>query len=210
MAKRLVLPQLLKTVPRGMSFDSLVLAYFEWLEDRYGAQKYRKSDSLFLPVFPIETINAMQSHLAVQPLAGLVEAWFGDITPKRRWRDMLSRPAPGRPILPFCKCGGDGSVIALWMPEQDIRRYVFMGSEGEAFTLAEDPVSFIILLTMGYSNIEGRDSLQYSPDLQRDHPGVIPVRDWVLRRLDVKYPTTAEELLPYFEVDPFTIYAAGT
>ena len=101
--------------------------------------------------------------------------------------------------------------MALWRGETD--RYVFLGSEGEAFVVAETAVEFILVITMGYESIECADDLLISPKTQWDEgkstpwPELAALQKWVRETFQVSYPIIGEDLgLGISLPDPFRQY----
>lgn len=214
MAKpRSVLAQLQKDLPKGMLFDPMVWAYLTWLEDDWGIQRFRRTGDSFLPALPVDDLKKMESHLAIFSMPDVVDHWFGAPKPARTKIGRLAR-ATGAikpkvpPVFPFVRASGDGSVIAMWKQNEDApMRYVVMGSEGEAYTLANHPLGFLAILALGYEEISDRAFLEFRPGLMADHPAVVSARGWLMKRFDIRFPVTASAGLPYkADEDPFTQY----
>ena len=205
-----VLTLLQKNLPRGMQFDPMVWEYLTWLETDWGVQRFRSSGDPFLPALPVNDLKRMESHLAVHPMPQVVDRWF---TPPRKPRTKLGKVlrftgvthAKRQPIYPFIRSSASGSVIAMWQQPDEPLRYVLMGSEGEAYTLAEHPLAFLAILALGYEEIDARSFLEFRPGLMLDHPAVVAARGWLVDRFDIKFPVTAAAALPYSsDNDPFT------
>jgi hypothetical protein len=101
-------------------------------------------------------------------------------------------------------------MLALWRMAGRPEHYVFMGSEGEAFVIAEDERALITLITMGYDDIIGRGSLEPTPaELwgeynERPWPEPIELKQFTAREFGIDYPQRGADLLPYSEGDdPF-------
>ena len=176
-------------------------ALISWLEER--GQRFETPAGLpFLAIADAAHRDELWSHIYFDLPPDLVRFWFGS--------DGLEKQ-----ITPFVHCGSDGSYIALWRHKGAPDRYVFLGSEGEAFTLAETPRAFITLLTMGYPWIEMRQDLTAPPEqLWEDAhdlpwPGLVAVKDWASAQFDLKYPMTGSTILPYSATDdPFIAFVA--
>lgn len=156
----------------------------------------RNSDERFLPLIPVRSRDELWSHLAFVMPPDLVRHWLG-------------RDDTDDEILPFIRFGADGSHIAVWQG-QGGPSWVFLGSEGACFTVAERVRDLILILTLGYAAIEGRDVLALTPEedwAERSasaHPDPGDVRAWVTATFDARYPACAADLLPYpAENDPF-------
>ncbi len=176
-------------------------ALIAWLEER-GHRRDTPAGLPFLDVFSPEGA-APWSHVCFELPSDLVRFWFG--------RDGLEKQ-----IIPIVHCGGDGSYIALWRHAGAPDRFVFLGSEGEAFTVAERAEDLIAVVTMGYTSVEGRDDLLMTPEVNWDHqrdgdwPEPVDIMGWVSEHYGILYPATAGSLLPYaVGEDPFAAFAAA-
>ncbi|MGR3513771.1 MAG: hypothetical protein ACU0GG_13490 [Paracoccaceae bacterium] len=177
-------------------------ALISWLEER--GQRFETPAGLpFLAIADAIRREDLWSHIYFDLPPDLVRFWFG--------QDGLEKQ-----VIPFVHCGGDGSYIALWRHAGAPDRYVFLGSEGEAFTLAETPLDFITLLTMGYPWIEMRQDLTASPEQMWEStnddpwPDLAPIKAWVTKHFGIQHPMTGSTILPYaMGDDPFASFVAG-
>lgn len=175
------------SLPAGFTLEDQLWKYIQWLESQRQTFKFRNTQDLFMPTTPVADFNALWSHLAFVVEPDLVKHWFG--------REGLEGV-----LVAIVKCGADGSYLAVWK-NGGRDRYVFLGSDGEAFQVTDDVSRFIVLLTMGYFSIEGRDTLSRSPQEdfseRNSHPWPKPVsaQSWVSENLDTSYPKTAAEFL---------------
>ncbi|MDO6728009.1 hypothetical protein Q4544_13790 [Cognatishimia sp. 1_MG-2023] len=182
------------SLPTGFTLEAQLWRYIQWLESQKQTFKYRNTQDLFVPTTPVANFNALWSHLAFVVEPDLVRHWFG----KKGLENV---------IVPIVKCGADGSYFAVWKNDRK-DRYVFLGSEGEAFQVADDVRHFIVLLTMGYFSIEGRDTVSLTPKEDfsgynsQPWPKPILAQEWVSKNLEISYPVTAAEILD-FDNDPF-------
>ena len=174
--------------------------FIAWLEER-GHRFDSPAGLPFLSVAPSANRDAMWSHVYFVLPPDLVRFWFG--------KDGLEKW-----VIPFIHCGGDGSYIALWRNPGDPDRFVFLGSEGEAFTVAERAEDLIAILTMGYPWIEGRDDLAASPEQlwedmsDAEWPDLVDEKAWVTAHMGIRHPATGSSLLPRQPGDdPFTTFA---
>ncbi|MDJ0639868.1 MAG: hypothetical protein QNJ20_13620 [Paracoccaceae bacterium] len=173
-----------------------------WLEEK-GQCLETPSGPTYLAIMPLTDQGSLWSHLVFESPPDMVRFWFG--------KDGLERA-----VIPFVQCGGDGSYLALWRHAGAPDRYVFLGSEGEAFVVAEDVRDFISLLTMGYTQIETRSDLSSTPDQlwhdlnDDDWPDPVELRQWVTDQFDFVHPATGAALLPYgAKDDPFAAFVAA-
>lgn len=174
-----------------------------WLEANGQGFNYNRTREPFVSVYPVTGIDALWSHLAFIVPDDLVRHWFG--------KDGLEKQ-----VIPFIRASGDGGQIALWRRPQHADHFVYLGSEGESYTLAISPEDMIALLAMGYEEIVDRAGLECSPEQvwreTRDGPWPEPLtlKAWVEDRFKTTLPNTAVELLPYGEAeDPFTEFCAA-
>lgn len=168
-----------------------------WLENKGQCYHYISSQEPFLSSLVVENVDALSSHIHFVIPDDRIQHWFG-------------RQGYEKQIVPFIRCGGDGSHIALWKKTGCVDRFVFLGSEGDAFVLTDDPNQFVALITMGYDSIEGRNELVASPKRtwREGNDGAWPepveTKAWAIKSLGVIYPQTGEEILPYaLTDDPF-------
>ena len=101
-------------------------------------------------------------------------------------------------------------AAGLWRFDEGLR-YVFAGSGGEAFVLADDPLDY----NVGYETIEMRGHLDDLPNVVCEDyhhgpwPDTVEVKNWVRAALGTDYPDTAAELMPkYTGDDPFAVWVA--
>lgn len=98
---------------------------------------------------------------------------------------------PGFPagrLAPIGTIGGDGSAVAIWLDDDDRLRFVGLGSEGEAYLLADSAVDFLRLVAVGH-----RELTSYELGLPADDAEAVaalaPFRAWVESTFDVVVPT---------------------
>ncbi len=143
--------QVLAGLGPDMKMGIEVIALMHWLEDDQNNLMHYTSNTVpVLPTIPFADIDALWSHLAFVIDPDLFTYWMG--------RDDL-----GNTLVSILRCGGDGSHIAQWRDPEGAMKYVFAGSEGDAFVLAESSLAFVQLITMGYESIETRDALTEHP-----------------------------------------------
>jgi len=86
----------------------------------------------------------------------------------------------------------DGSVYAIWQPEGQGRKVVFLGSEGEPLlVLADDFVDFLRLLAIGYDEI-GFSDLSEPPE---ENVASEDFAEWVREEFGVGIPETGAEIV---------------
>lgn len=192
---------LLSGLGPDMGMGDEVVRLMRWLEDDQGnLMRYTSTNAPFLPTTPVASIDALWSHLAFVIDPDMVRYWLGR-------EDMANT------LVSILRCGGDGSHIALWRDPEGQMRYVFAGSEGAAFVIADTPLDFVRLITMGYESIETREALDEMPQTiweeYNDAPWQEPVaaRDWVRETFSATYPDTGAVLLPRQDgPDPFAVW----
>ncbi|WP_322888837.1 MULTISPECIES: hypothetical protein [unclassified Yoonia] len=183
------------SLPDGFALDGAIWDLIGWLAAQNQTFRYRRTDALFMPTMPVASMDDLWSHLAFVIEPDLVRHWFGT--------EGLERT-----ILPLVRCGGDGSYLAVW---KNVGRdtYVFLGSEGETFTITDNVTDFIMLITMGYFSIEDRHTLTLTPQASfaETHaeawPDPIEVKRHVATTLGVSYPATGDTLVLRQSPDPF-------
>jgi hypothetical protein len=130
----------------------------------------------------------------------------------------LGKPGYERQVIPFIACGGDGSYIGFWPSAAGAgERFVFLGSEGECFTVADNCRDLIALLAMGYDDITGRWNLELTPQAAWGEPGeetpwttpegFAELKEWSRSEAGVRVRAQGSELLPFApEDDPFVAF----
>lgn len=167
-----------------------------WLENQGQCFTYSSNNEPFLSLDMVPTKDDLRSHIRFElPSNNMMRHW-------------LDRDGYEREIIPFVRCGGDGSYFALWFPDASENPFfVFLGSEGECFVAAETVNDFIALITMGYFSIEGKDILAMSAQEEWEDPDWIDpteVKAWAKENVAASYPKNGLELLPHTEEnDPF-------
>lgn len=186
------------SLPDGVALDGAIWDLTGWLAARNQTFRYRRTDALFMPTMPVASMDDLWSHLAFVIEPDLVRHWFGT--------EGLERT-----ILPLVRCGGDGSHLAVWK-NAGRDTYVFLGSEGETFTITDNVKDFIMLITMGYFSIEDRQTLTLTPQASfaeahaEAWPDPIAVKQHVAATLGVGYPATGEALVLRQSPDPFCAF----
>ncbi len=178
-------------------------SYIGWLEENGQAFAYTNTNEAFLAAIPVDSPERMTSHLAFEMPPDLVRFWLG-------------KDGYETQIIPFLRCGGDGSYIALWRQDGQGDKFVFLGSEGEAFVMAEDPLDLIAIVTLGYASIETRDDLNKTPaqawaDWYDDRPWPEPtvLKAWVRDAFGLDHDPVGAAYLPYdADADPFEAFVA--
>lgn len=186
----------------GADLAAELWMFITWLEENGQAYRYRTSGEPFLAAIPAANINALTSHLVFEMPPDLLRYWLG----KEGYESQ---------IIPFMKCGGDGSYIALWRQADAADMFVFLGSEGESFVIAENAIDLIALISLGYESIEGRDVLAATPKTiwseWNETPWVEPValKSWVSETFGINHKAKGAAYLPFDEgADPFETFVA--
>lgn len=191
-----------KSLPKGFQLPDGIWNFIRWLEVRKQCFRYRKTGALFMPTMPVESIDHVWSHLAFVIEPELVRHWFG----KSGLEEFL---------VPFVKCGGDGSYFAAWKHGDDTT-FVFLGSEGEVFKITDNVTEFIVLITMGYFSLEDRNALSstpfdnYSECCDGNWPDPVEVKQHIQSVFGIKYPDNGESLVATVENDPFVQWVEYT
>lgn len=189
----------------GADLPPLLLQLIDWLETNGCAARFPQGDVLLVAPRPNQ-YGEPNSFIRFEfPQKNFMEHWLGKTGYERR-------------VVPFIACAGDGSYIALW-PTGDLAgvRFVFLGSEGEYFTIADNVHDLITLLTMGYYEIFGRETLSFSPKEaweqdEEEEPwsepvGLSDLMMWAQREAGIVYPTKGSDMLPFTpEHDPFVAF----
>lgn len=191
--------QLLRaSLPEGFTLPDEIWALINWLEAQGQFYRYRVTKDPFMPTVPVKDMDALWSNLAFVIEPDMVRYWFG-------------KDEPTKVIVPLVRCGGDGSHLAIWK-DKGVDRFVFMGSEGDVFHITNDPRKFILLLTMGYTYLEGRYSFDLPPaEAHAEYfddiwPDPIAIKEHIQSLYGLSYPRTGAELLSDYDPDPFLDY----
>ena len=183
----------------GADLPAPLWALITWLEARGQVYHTTHGNRPFLAAMPVAERAALWSDIYFESPPDLVRFWFG-------------KPGLERQVIPFIHCEGDGSMLALWR-HAGVDRFVFLGSEGDGFVVAETPEALIALITMGYAWIEGRFALEVPPAevwaevFDTPWPDPVEVKTWAGEALGVVYPEMGAKLLPYPpDADPFAAF----
>lgn len=107
-------------------------------------------------------------------LDDFVEHWF------------VSDGAASR-VVPIATIAGDGSAAALWLDDDHRLRFVGLGSEGDAFVLADSAVDFLRLVAVGHAELTTYE-LGLPPDDEEPVAALAPFRAWVEQTFGVVVP----------------------
>ena len=184
-----------QSLPESFYLPKELWQLIQWLEDRNQTFRFRKSKNIFLPTMPVQSIDHLWSSLYFTVNTYDANSWFG----KEGFYEI---------IIPIVRCGGDGSFFAVW---KDGQRYlfVFMGSEGECFTVTDSIRDFLFLITMGYNDILGEKDLFLTPQENNaiyssgDWREPLEVKSFVRSIFDFDYPINGASILKKFDEDPF-------
>lgn len=183
------------SLPEGFELPNEIWQLIGWLEGREQTFQYTNSERLFLPTMPVSSIDHVWSDLAFVIEPDMIRYWFG--------KDGLEEQ-----IVPFVKCAADGSHLAAWKNGANYM-FVFLGSEGEAFTITDNVVDFMVLITMGYLGLHGREDLTLTP-LQNyteycgeAWPEPVEIKQYIQSKYGVDYPKTGDPLVKKYVDDPF-------
>lgn len=119
------------------------------------------------------------------------------------WFDVEENDPRLARICCFAKTGGDGSMAAFWLDNEDQQHIVHMGSGSGSFLtciLATDPIDFLRLNAIGYDEICWDDEYDTEPNANWKKSGVFvepyePFRIWVRETFSVDIPLTAREIV---------------
>ena len=192
------LKALQKSLPENFTLPVEISDFIKWLEAEKQVYRFKRTQQLFLPTIPVKSMDQLWSYFAFVIEPDLIRHWFGKEGLEER-------------LVPLVKCGADGSHLAIWKNGES-SSYVFLGSEGEAFTVTKDVKSFLVFITMGYDSVEGRFSLS-SPPQENCHPAWTKpsyVQNHIQNTYEVSYPASATDLVENIEDDPFTKFVEVT
>ena len=103
-------------------------------------------------------------------------------------------------LLPVADAAGDGSMIALWHVDGEVR-VVFLGSEGDTSIVADDAREFLSLLAIGYDELT---SITFGAE-PSEPVDVTEYREWLITEFGSDVPTA----WPALEDDAFTAWMAA-
>ena len=192
----------------GADLPALLLKLFDWLESNGHAARFPQGEVLLVAPRP-NRYGELNSSIRFEfPQKDFMDFWLGKTGYERR-------------VIPFISCAADGSYIALWPMDEETRaRFVFLGSEGECFTVADNIHDLIALVTMGYDEIYGRQELSCSPkeawvqggneESWSEPVGLSDLMEWARREAGIVYPTRGSDILPFnLEDDPFAAFVSS-
>ncbi len=102
----------------------------------------------------------------------------------------------------FAQTGGDGSVAAFWLDDENKQKIVHIGSGSGSdlmCTLAENPIDFIRLIAVGYEEICWQEEFGNIPKSRQgiiDNPNA-QFQKWVENEFHTTIPLTALEIIQY-------------
>lgn len=103
--------------------------------------------------------------------------------------------------------GGDGSLYAFWIDDENNQKIVHLGSEGgELYILAENFIDFLRLLAIGYDEIGFADLSMAIEEWntaigQEKDAGINPkFRAWVEKEFNVQVPVRGSEIADFNNV----------
>lgn len=107
-------------------------------------------------------------------------------------------------LVPIAEVSGSGSIGALWLPDDGDLRYVVLGGDGVAATLAESTLDFLTLIGIGYVEL---DYAGGEPDDEDAVEAVASFRAWVEAEFGIDVPDEWPDEVP--GNDDFTAWVAA-
>jgi hypothetical protein len=160
----------LLTLPSGIKIPDELDRAWEWMEQQ--GWHYTREDDCFLTPYPGDR------------QLGIV---FSNTGTLKGWDALEDSPQ----LAPLAEIGSDGSIAALWRSDDGRLRFVGLGSEGDAYLLAETAVDFLRLIAVGYRELTAPLGL---PDEDADDLECIEAladfRAWVEGTFNVSVPAS--------------------
>lgn len=199
--------QIERTLRPGMTMPEPLRKLFGWMEENNCilVGKDGKRTGVLHPAPPSGRLGqapGCQASFAAEDQT-VLEHWFGHSRP-----EVLDR------LCVFASTGGDGSMGAFWLDEQNRQRIVHLGS-GSGSTmvcvLAEEPVDFLRLLAVGTAEICWDHELSQTPEESAALDGGefkqnTLFRGWVERTFGVTIPSKGIEIVKHpcemYDEDP--------
>lgn len=98
--------------------------------------------------------------------------------------------------------GGDGSLYAFWLDDDDKQKIVHLGSEGESlYILAENFIDFLRLLAIGYDEIGfadlnmGVEEWNAAIGQEKEEGVNFSFREWVEKEFRVQIPLKGSDIV---------------
>lgn len=193
--------QIEDTLLPGMRIPSAFQKLFQWIEQKgYYVDQGAKRIGLLFPEDQLKAGWTEKERPGGTTIEFSAEGninlhyWFGH----SRY-DVLDR------LCVFAQTGGDGSMAAFWLDENNQQKIVHLGSgSGSCLccVLAEDPVDFLRLLAIGYDEICWEDEFSAPPNdgiSDRDtfiHPN-LEFQQWVKTTFNTSIPKIALEVVEH-------------
>lgn len=189
--------QISETLLPGMHLPNALDLLFSWIEDNHFYIDV--NDKRIGILFPVDNKGIASKEVGTNIEFSAqgnknVKYWF-----PREFKEASNR------LSVFAQTGGEGSVTAFWLDENDQQKIVHMGSGSGstlACVLAENAIDFLRLLAIGYAEICWDEAFESTPAIAHAKEGYtffpnLKYQDWVKSTFSVTIPKTAAEIIKH-------------
>lgn len=191
--------QMLASFPDTVTVPEPLIAYFKWIEEHGLDRNFDNDDYSYAYIDPSQE----QSCIGIELV---------DLDYAKSWTKS-NDPVIYNRLAAFCKAGGDGTYIALWVDDEGQTKIVILGS-GSGSTLlgvfVNDAIDFLRLLAIGYDELCWPENYDKSPlevweeefgdeeDEEYSNPKPIApfaLQNWVKETFNTSIPNKASDIL---------------
>jgi len=188
-----LIEQIESSLPPRIELPDEIKKLFQWIEKRGSISEYEETLYGSIHPFGIDCDSCIDISFYAEKSTN--NWWCFDV---ENFRELNVSER----LSIFAQTGGDGSVAAFWLDDNNKQKIVHIGSGSGSdlmCILAENPIDFIRLIAIGYNEICWQEEFNEIPQSRQyttKNPN-IEFQKWVESEFDTTIPLTASEIVKY-------------
>lgn len=186
-----LIEQIESNLPSSLQLPAEIKKLFQWIEDKGSIMEYEETLHGSIHPFGIDCDTCIDISFYAEKHTD--DWWCFDV------EDFQELNISERLSI-FAQTGGDGSVAAFWLDDDNKQKIVHIGSGSGSdlmCILADNPIDFIRLVAIGYDEICWQEYFDEIPESRQgkiNNPN-IEFQKWVESEFNTTIPLTASEIV---------------